>query len=44
MQDELLVLEQIEEENNLFVDQTLRKSWLISESLKISEEDELYWK
>ena len=43
MQEELLVLEQFEEENNLSTDQMLRKSWLISESLKLSEEEELYW-
>ena len=40
MQEELLVLEQFEEENNLSTDQMLRKSWLISESLKLSEEEE----
>ena len=44
MQDELLVLEQIEEENPLPADQMLRKTWLISELFRISEEEELYWK
>jgi len=44
MQEELLALEQLEEETPLIQDQMLRKSWLISELLKISEEEELYWK
>ena len=43
MQEELLVLEQFEEEAPLLQDQMLRKSWLISELFKISEEEELYW-
>ena len=44
MQEKLLVLEQFEEEAPLLQDQMLRKSWLISELFKISEEEELYWK
>ena len=44
MQEELLVLEQFEEEAPLLQDQMLRKSWLISELFKISEEKELHWK
>ena len=43
MQEELLVLEQFEEKAPLLQDQMLRKSWLISELFKISEEEELYW-
>ena len=44
MQEELLALEQLEEETPFIQNQMLRKSWLISELLKISEEEELYWK
>jgi DNA-binding PadR family transcriptional regulator len=43
MHDKLLVLEQLEEDNLLFVDQMARKTQLMHDLIKINEEEELYW-
>lgn len=42
LQEELINLETLEESANLFNERWWRKSWLLSESLRLLEQEELY--
>ena len=43
LQEELITLENLEETNSLSTDQWQRKTWIISENLRLLKQEELYW-
>lgn len=42
LEEEISILEELEETNNLSIEQWYRKTWIISEILRLLEQEELY--